>query len=78
VNFAVQELIADSETSTVVTRWILTGTHSGEFWGAPATRNKIQVDRVSIDRIHDDMVVAGFDAWDSVVPRRQIGLLAAN
>jgi predicted ester cyclase len=78
VNFAVQELIADSETSTVVTRWILTGTHSGEFWGAAATGNRIKVDGVSIDRISNGMVVSGFDAWDSVVLRRQIGLLAAE
>jgi steroid delta-isomerase-like uncharacterized protein len=75
VNFEIKELIADSETDTVVSRWLLTGTHSDEFWGAPATGNKISVDGVSIDRIKDGMVISGFDAWDSVILRRQIGLL---
>jgi steroid delta-isomerase-like uncharacterized protein len=75
VHFEIQELIADSETDTVVTRWVLTGTHSGEFWGAAATGNHIKVDGVSIDRVKNGMVVSGFDAWDSIVLRRQIGLI---
>ena len=74
INFEIQELVADEETDTVVSRWALTGTHSDEFWGAAATGKKIKVDGVSIDRIKDGMVVPGFDAWDSMVLRRQIGL----
>jgi len=74
VNFEIKELIADSETDTVVTRWVLTGTHTGEFWGAPPSGNQIEVDGVSIDRVKDGMVVSGFDAWDSSVLRKQIGL----
>lgn len=76
INFEVKELIADSETDTVVTRWHLTGTHSAEFWGAEATGSRISVDGVSIDRVKDGMVISGFDAWDSVILRRQIGLIA--
>ncbi len=75
MHFEIQELIADSETDTVVTRWVLTGTHSVEFWGAAATGNGIKLDGVSIDRVKDGMVVSGFDAWDSIVLRRQIGLI---
>ena len=78
MNLAVQELIANSGTSTVLTRWILVGIHSGEFRRAAATGNRIEGDGVSIDRISNGMVVSGFDAWDSVVLRRQIGLLTAN
>lgn len=75
VNFEIKELIADSETDTVVTRWVLTGTHSAEFWGAEASGKRIEVDGVSIDRVKNGMVVSGFDAWDSIILRRQIGLL---
>lgn len=74
INFEIQELVADEGTQTVVSRWLLTGTHSGEFWGAGPTGNRISVDGVSIDRIQAGMVVSGFDAWDSMVLRRQIGL----
>lgn len=75
INFEIRELVADTETQTVVSRWFLTGTHQGEFWGAQATGQKIAVDGVSIDRIKDGMVISGFDAWDSAVLRRQIGLM---
>jgi steroid delta-isomerase-like uncharacterized protein len=75
IHFEIKELVADSEAEAVVTRWVLTGTHLGEFWGAEATGNRVEVDGVSIDRIANGMVVSGFDAWDSIVLRRQIGLL---
>ncbi len=75
VNFEIKELIADSEADTVVTRWALTGTHSADFWGAEASGNRIEVDGVSIDHVRAGMVVSGFDAWDSIILRRQIGLL---
>ena len=51
INFEIQELVADEETDTVVSRKALTGTLSDEFWGAAATGKKIKVDGVSIDRI---------------------------
>ncbi len=72
IHFAVEEIIA--EGNTVVTRWHLTGTHKGEYLGQPATGNKVAVDGVSIDRIENGMVVSGFDAWDSLGFREQIGL----
>lgn len=75
IHFAVEEVVADPQTSTVATRWVLTGTHSAEFWGAPATGAAVSVPGVSIDRIDNGMVVSGFDAWDTVILRRQIGLL---
>ena len=75
IHFSVEEVVADPQTSTVATRWVLTGTHSAEFWGAQATGQKISVPGVSLDRIAGGMVVSGFDAWDTAVLRRQIGLL---
>ena len=75
IHFSVEEVVADPQTSTVATRWILKGTHSAEFWGAPPTGQKVSVPGVSIDRIAGGMVVSGFDAWDTAVLMRQIGLL---
>jgi hypothetical protein len=43
--------------------------------GQSATGNKIAIDGVSIDRIENGMVVSGFDAWDSLGFREQIGLI---
>jgi predicted ester cyclase len=73
INFAVEEIVAEGDT--VVTRWRLTGTHLGEYLGKEATGNKVDVDGVSIDRIKGGMVVSGFDAWDSLGFREQIGLI---
>lgn len=73
INFLVEEVIADPETDCVATRWRLTGTHSGEFWGAAPTNRKVAVQGVSIDRIRDGMVVSGFDSWDTLILRNQIG-----
>ena len=74
INFAVEEIVAEGDT--VVTRWRLTGTHLGEYLGKEATGNKVDVDGVSIDRIKGGMVVSGFDAWDSLGFREQIGLIS--
>ena len=71
INFAVEEIVAEGDT--VVTRWRLTGTHLGEYLGKAVTGSK--VDGVSIDRIKGGMVVSGFDAWDSLGFREQIGLI---
>jgi predicted ester cyclase len=73
INFAVEVIVAEGDT--VVTRWRLTGTHLGEHLGKAATGNKVDVDGVSIDRIKGGMVVSGFDAWDSLGFREQIGLI---
>jgi predicted ester cyclase len=73
INFAVEEIVAEGDT--VVTRWRLTGTHLGEYLGKEATGNKVDVDGVSIDRIKGGMVISGFDAWDSLGFREQIGLI---
>ena len=69
-----REVVAEGDT--VVTRWRLTGTHLGEYLGKEATGNKVDVDGVSIDPTKGGMVVSGFDAWDSLRFREQIGLIA--
>lgn len=76
IHFSIEELIADDDK--VVTRWRLTGTHQGEYLGQPATGNKVDVDGVSIDRIKDGVVISGFDAWDSLKFRQQLGIIAED
>ena len=73
INFAIQELVAEGDV--VVSRWKLTGTHLGQYLDKSATGKKISVDGVSIDRIENKMVISGFDAWDSLGFREQIGLI---
>ena len=71
LHFEVLDLVAEGDK--VLTRWRLTGTHQGEFLGAPATGNKVSVEGMSLDRIEDGFVAEGFDGWDQLGFRRQIG-----
>jgi steroid delta-isomerase-like uncharacterized protein len=74
LHFDVQEIIA--EGNRVVTRWRLTGTHTGtEYLGVHAQGAKISVDGVSIDTIKDGIVLEGFDAWDALGFREQLGII---
>lgn len=72
LHFEVKEIIV--EGNRVVTRWHLTGTHSGaDFQGIKAANKKVAVDGVSIDTIENGVVLEGFDAWDALGFRQQLG-----
>ena len=74
LNFRVDEIICEGDR--VVTRWHLTGTHTGaDYLGLKASGAKVAVDGVSIDTVANGQVVEGFDAWDSLGFRAQIGLI---
>jgi steroid delta-isomerase-like uncharacterized protein len=73
LHFEVIDLIAEGDK--VLTRWTLTGTHRGEFLGAPGTGNAIKVEGMSLDRIEDGLVAEGFDGWDNYGFRKQLGLI---
>ena len=74
LNFEINEIIVEGDR--VVTRWHLTGTHTGNvFLGQAAANQKISVDGVSIDTIKDGVVLEGFDAWDALGFREQLGII---
>ena len=76
LHFAVEDVVAEGDK--VVTRWTLTGTHRGEFDGIPATGRAVRVTGMSLDRIVDGQIAAGFDAWDALGLHRQLGALTAT
>lgn len=73
INFRIDDVIV--EGNKVVTRWHLTGTQSGPLEGMPPSNKKVAVDGVSIDEIKNGQLISGFDAWDSLNFRKQLGLL---
>jgi steroid delta-isomerase-like uncharacterized protein len=73
LHFEVVDLIAEGDK--VLTRWVLTGTHQGEYLGAPPTGRQIRVEGMSLDRIENGMVAEGFDGWDNYGFRKQLGLV---
>jgi steroid delta-isomerase-like uncharacterized protein len=65
-----------AEGSTVTTRWTATGTHGGTLMGVPATRRRVEVSGISIDRFDEQGRFAeGWGNWDGVALLRQIGAL---
>jgi steroid delta-isomerase-like uncharacterized protein len=74
LHFEIVDLIA--EGNKVLTRWILTGTHTGApFLGKEASGNAMRVEGMSLDRIENGMVQEGCDGWDALGMRRQLGIL---
>jgi steroid delta-isomerase-like uncharacterized protein len=73
LHFEVEDVIAEGDK--VVTRWVLTGTHKGEFQGIPATGKSIRVTGMSLDRLANGMIAEGFDGWDNLGLRQQLGVL---
>ena len=71
LRFDVEELIAEGDT--VVSRWTLSGTHRGTFSGIPPTGRAVRVAGMSLDHLADGVIVSGFDAWDALGLRQQLG-----
>jgi steroid delta-isomerase-like uncharacterized protein len=73
IHFEVVDVIA--ERDRVLTRWVLTGTHTGEYMGLAPTGRRVEVHGMSLDIIADGMIVEGFDGWDALGFRQQLGMI---
>ena len=73
LHFEIEDVIAEDDK--VLARWTLTGTHRGEFMGVPASGRSVRVSGMSLDIIKDGQIDSGFDGWDALGLRRQIGAL---
>ena len=73
IHFAIEEIIAEGDT--VVARWTLTGTQSGPFLGIAPTGRTIRVGGISMDHLRDGVLVSGFDGWDNLGLRQQLGAI---
>lgn len=74
LNFEIIDLVAEGDK--VLTRWILTGTHSvASFLGKEPTGTKIRVEGMSLDRMENGIVAEGCDGWDALGLRRQLGII---
>jgi steroid delta-isomerase-like uncharacterized protein len=71
LHFEIEEMVAEGDT--VVARWTLTGSHTGPFLGIPPTGRAIRVGGMSLDHLKDGVLVSGFDGWDNLGLRQQLG-----
>jgi steroid delta-isomerase-like uncharacterized protein len=61
----------------VVLRWSGTMTHSGNHLGLPATGKVVRITGITIARIRDGKIIAGWDNWDQLGMLKQVGAYAS-
>lgn len=66
-----------TEGSTVAARFTMHGTHEGEFFGVPATGNKIEVQAMNFYYLADGRIVEERGLPDLLGVMQQIGALSA-
>ncbi len=71
-NTKVEELIAVGDK--VISRWILKGTHQGEFMGIGATGNKVESSGIMITRIENGKIVKDKEDYDVLGMMTQLGM----
>jgi steroid delta-isomerase-like uncharacterized protein len=68
----IQDLIAEDDK--VVARVIMTGTHTGNFYGIPATGKRVEFSGIFIARIVDGKIVEHWGEEDSFSLLKQLGV----
>ncbi|HWV48390.1 MAG TPA: ester cyclase [Microbacterium sp.] len=68
-----QDLIAEGDK--VVARFVVTGTHTGDFLGMPPTGRAFSYDEITIVRFRDGKIVEHWAEMDSLGMMQQLGAL---
>lgn len=69
----IHDLILDGDKAVI--RYTFRGTHQGEFMGAPATGNEVEISGVSIYRVVDGKVTDEWSAVDALGLMQHVGAL---
>jgi predicted ester cyclase len=69
----IDDLIVEGDTVAIRNTWY--GTHEAEFYGVPASGNRVAVTSVGIDRVQDGKVTEGWGELDMVGMMQQMGAL---
>ena len=72
LNFSIEELYAVDDR--VIVRYILRGTHKGEYRGIPATGKKFEISSTFIVRIENGKVVEEREDFDQLGFLQQLGM----
>ena len=69
------EVDSVKEGDKVAFRWLLSGTHEGEFMGVAATGRQVEVMGIDIVRVADGEIVEHWGEFDAMGLLRQIGVI---
>jgi steroid delta-isomerase-like uncharacterized protein len=67
----IEDLVAEGDK--VVARVTMTGTHTGDFWGIPATGKRVNLTAIYIVRIADGKIVEHWGEENGIKVFRQLG-----
>ncbi len=59
----------------VAARWSATMTHRGDHLGLPASGKQVRITGISLVKIANGKIVAGWDNWDQLTMMREIGAI---
>ncbi len=76
LRFVIEDHIAEADA--VATRWHVTGTHSGELFGIPATGRTVSLSGISFSRIGDGRFVESWTNFDSLGLMQQLGVIPSQ
>jgi predicted ester cyclase len=71
----VEDQIAEGDK--VVTRYTVSGTHQGEFFGVAPTGKRITMSGIMVDRLEDGKMVEEWPEYDLLGVMRQLGAVPA-
>jgi len=74
--YTVKDIFAEGDR--VVVRWSVTGTHDGEYFGAPPTGRSVTGGGITIDRIANGRIVESWQEYDTLSLAQQLGVLAGS
>jgi len=71
-HFTIDDMVAEGDK--VAMRITMTGTHKGEYMGAPPTNKKITIRAITIERFAGGKIVEEWGMYDTLSLMQQLGL----
>jgi steroid delta-isomerase-like uncharacterized protein len=73
LHFTIDDMVAEGDK--VAARITMTGTHKGEYMGAPPTNKKITIRAIAIERFAGGKIVEEWGMTDTLGMMQQLGLV---
>ncbi|WP_168797589.1 ester cyclase [Neolewinella litorea] len=74
VTFTVEDIFGQGDK--LVKHWRFRGTHTGDFFGVPATGNEVDLEGVTLMQMRDGKIAREQDFMDNMLFSQQLGLLS--
>ena len=71
LHFTIDDMIVEGDK--LAARYTITGTHKGEYMGAPPTNKKITIRAITIDRFAGGKIVEEWGMYDTLSLMQQLG-----